>query len=1043
MRMFKRLLIVLAVLGICRERSQAQPTTWFSSGMGGGGAFFSPSISPHNANHLYVATDMTSLFHSTNRGVTWETVDFRTIQTSGIYGNVQFTNNPSVQYAVTNLNEYPKAVKTINGGASWDATIADPTGGGAYTLIADHENSNLLLLTDYYHLYVSVNGGNTFNAIDSTQSANGYLLAGACFSGNIVCVGTNQGLLVSTDGGANFSKPTIPGMQVNDAIVSLSGGAQGQTIRLVAVTMGKNKIYPGITGGDHNSYSGVYTLDLSLTPSWTSRSAGIPTGVHPVYAAMCPSNPAVMYVAGGSTAGTPTVYKSTDGGATWASVFNTTNNQNIATGWSGDGGDRDWSYGEYALGLSVSPSDVDQVMITDLGFVHHSSNGGASWQQVYCSPADQNQVGQRTPTGKAYHGNGLENTSWWHVEWIDSLHIVGCATDIRGTRTVDGGATWSQDYTGHTLNTMYYSVYSPARLTTYAATSSIHDIYQSTRIFDSPIDNGTGQVLYSLDSGHVWQVLHDFGHPVIWLALDPSNSSRLYASVVSSTDGGIYVSNNIQNGSSSTWTKLAAPPRTEGHAYTIRVLNDGNLLATYSAHKPTKTTAFTASSGVFLSTNRGVTWIDRSDDAMKYWTHDVVVDPHDPTQNNWYAGVYSGWGGPPNGLGGLYHTTNRGLSWTKILTTDGVTSCAIHPDDPTVMYVTTETNGLLYTSNLTATTPTFKSIAGYPFKQPQRVYFNPYNHGQLWVTSFGNGLRYSGSIALPPLAPALLSPDDKATGVHLTDTLRWESVARAQSYNLQIAKDSLFTKMVTDTTGIREPNHRLNSMSWNTLYYWRVQAVGATGTSAWSERRSYRIEQLNLLTPFRVLLNAPQDYTNFTNTPPNRLNWHPTQPAVDRYAVELATDSLFTTAMVDTSLTDTLRNIADWMAIGGTNSYWWRVRAHNLAGWGIYSDTWHFTFQTVGVYAASPVPVDAALQQNTPNPFVDETTLRFSLAAPMPVTLNVYDIVGRLVDRGVAGVLPAGAHAYVFRADGLRTGVYVARLVTPAGVISRSMMLVR
>ncbi|XYH98528.1 hypothetical protein ACMHYB_01830 [Sorangium sp. So ce1128] len=39
--------------------------------------------------------------------------------------------------------------------------------------------------------------------------------------------------------------------------------------------------------------------------------------------------------------------------------------------------------GEYALGLSVSPTDSRRVAITDLGFVHVSDDGGRTFQQAY------------------------------------------------------------------------------------------------------------------------------------------------------------------------------------------------------------------------------------------------------------------------------------------------------------------------------------------------------------------------------------------------------------------------------------------------------------------------------------------------------------------------------------------------------------------------------------------------------------------------------------------------------------------------------------
>jgi len=56
------------------------------------------------------------------------------------------------------------------------------------------------------------------------------------------------------------------------------------------------------------------------------------------------------------------------------------------------------------------------------------------------------------------------------------------------------------------------------------------------------------------------------------------------------------------------------------------------------------------------------------------------------------------------------------------------------------MYVTTEDQGLWYSGNRRAASPTFTQL-NYPFRFPSRVFFNPYNANEVWVTSFGNGLR--------------------------------------------------------------------------------------------------------------------------------------------------------------------------------------------------------------------------------------------------------------------------------------------------------------
>jgi hypothetical protein len=56
-------------------------------------------------------------------------------------------------------------------------------------------------------------------------------------------------------------------------------------------------------------------------------------------------------------------------------------------------------------------------------------------------------------------------------------------------------------------------------------------------------------------------------------------------------------------------------------------------------------------------------------------------------------------------------------------------------------FLTTETQGLWMSSNMNTTTPGWTLVESYPFRQPQRVFFNPYNQNEMWVTSFGNGMK--------------------------------------------------------------------------------------------------------------------------------------------------------------------------------------------------------------------------------------------------------------------------------------------------------------
>jgi hypothetical protein len=465
---------------------------------------------------------------------------------------------------------------------------------------------------------------------------------------------------------------------------------------------------------------------------------------------MAANNINVVYLAGNdNNTQYPEVLKTSNAGGLWTHVFNTANNENIQTGYCGSGGDLGWDWDQYAFGFNVSLSDTSYAVLTGEGFTHVTSDGGETWQDAYVPRTDLNPANANTPTGKYYHPNGIEVTSQWDLMWADSLNLFSGCTDITAIKSIDDGNTWSFDYTYlSNFNTVYKFLKNPVNGVNYAATSSIHDMYESTHLTDANDDHGSGEIDYSTDGGATFNTMNSFGSPVIWMALDPTNSDRMYASVVNHSGGigGIWMSNNIQLNASATWTQCNAPARTQGHPFNIRVLNDGTIVASYSA-RINSSDKFTDSSGVFVSTDQGTTWADRSDPGMQYWTMDVVIDPWDTTQNTWYCGVFDNWGGPNNTLGGLYRTTNRGVSWIRIDTLSWVYSLTFDPVHRGQAYITTQQEGLWFSSNIEATNPVITLLPQYPFRQPNRVYFNPYNANEIWVNSFGNGLRMGDLIS--------------------------------------------------------------------------------------------------------------------------------------------------------------------------------------------------------------------------------------------------------------------------------------------------------
>jgi len=96
----------------------------------------------------------------------------------------------------------------------------------------------------------------------------------------------------------------------------------------------------------------------------------------------------------------------------------------------------------------------------------------------------------------------------------------------------------------------------------------------------------------------------------------------------------------------------------------------------------------------------------------------------------------------------------------------------------------------------------------------------------------------------------------------------------------------------------------------------------------------------------------------------------------------------------------------------------------------------------------TPLPEIFELRQNYPNPFNPATTIGFTLTRYQPVTLQVFDILGRLIDCPLDGILPAGEHHLIWNgtdADGraLPSGMYFYRLISEEGTAVRKMILVK
>lgn len=245
----------------------------------------------------YVLAGDTSL-----AGTSWETqdgnsatgltgLDFRGSRQlqngNGFYVNVsgsQFVLTEIVNGIQTSLGIFSAPNGLTNySGASWGFYI------GSRRFIVGYENSN--------------NRSSIFELTGSTLTARYDVVSGdfqtsqsACFSGNTALFITQNGsgLIRTTDGGTNWATVTVP--------------ATGLT-RMDSKT--------GLFAVGRNSLGIIYTSTTGASGSWTTRTLPASTAVYDV---MFTPSGALLALGGNGV-----IYRSTDDGATWSSVFTRAN----------------------------------------------------------------------------------------------------------------------------------------------------------------------------------------------------------------------------------------------------------------------------------------------------------------------------------------------------------------------------------------------------------------------------------------------------------------------------------------------------------------------------------------------------------------------------------------------------------------------------------------------------------------------------------------------------------------------------------------------
>jgi len=512
--------------------------------------------------------------------------------------------------------------KSTDGGINWTPLTDNEVSMAMGSIAIDPTNTNIIYAgtgeatysgASYYGrgLLKSTDGGTTWTSITSGLPFSTYfsrIKIRPGHSNELLAALGYSGLYRSTDSGLNWT--LLAGGKVDDVLFTFTG----DTAFAVGSGIGLRR-----------------SLDGGAT--FSSFGSGLGTGTR-THFDLCLSSPATMYasVYGSSVV---RIYKSINYGANWAELSTSSNFQSL------DG--QAW----YDLYCRVNPHNPNKAYVGTIDIF--STTDGTTF-------------------------NNLTNGYAGGYVHVDQHYLFFHPTDENTYMVCNDGGIWKTTDNGSNFTNLNQNL----TLTQFYRIAA--SPFTPSRILGGTQDNGTQQTYSSLN----WAAAYggDGGE----VCFNPHNSNVILGET---QNGGIFRTTNggsswgsatsgINTGENVTWVApIIAHPDNSGTFYVARQtiyrsVNDGGSWSSISgnvnANSAVRELAIsksnslimyaTSSSQVFLSTDGGVTWTNKTSGLPNKTIKSVNIHP---TDENIALITFSGFG-----TSKVYKTTNMGSSWINI-----------------------------------------------------------------------------------------------------------------------------------------------------------------------------------------------------------------------------------------------------------------------------------------------------------------------------------------------------------------------------------------
>lgn len=960
--------------------------------------FFSDlAIDPSNSSILYTVTgdnqdrSQTGIYRSVDSGTTWSRV---VEESTNIFYDLLFhKTDPNHVYASTGTGMYI----SVDGGQTWNyknANLQIPN------LEVDPANPAMIYGGGFNGLHKSLDTGDSWSTIN--KGLYGQLITSLAYSSpsnELFALAFGGGYWKSSDYGKSWEHLSISEdtylatliVDPNDPehMFSLNGGAPVGFIfetteawntwaqRPFAYTTlafaSNSDLYAGTSDGSGNGPGGKIYKSIDGGNTWVEKSTGLPecaSQCKVVFLVADPTDPNVLYANLNSFFLSSTSYtnvdylvKTTDGGDTWSQIDNgivTINNQLVS--------------------MTVDPLYPSILYLGTTNGVLKSADAGASWVKAGTLPLSMinalivdpgnDQIVYAGTEGYGVYRSIDAGATWASFNYgmtpgrvramlpistpvpapSDSQMGIQSVSNTRLTRlfSVTGGMVYSYfvvNYPPTDISLSPGSIAGKLPIGTKVGAFSTSDpntadaFSYSFATGDGDTDNGSFTI-----SGNQLSTAEVFDH-----SLKNSYSIRMR-----STDaGGAFVEKafTIQVTANSKAPLLVAPANGQVLLHNRPMFDWDNVTgATSYTIQISKNSTFTS---LLLTKIVKVSQYDVAKtlppNLKLYWRARANFGS---TAGSWSLARNLFTANPPGvptlrlpANGSLITRYQPGLDWNTVSLPGGTFFDHYHiqiATEPSFQTLVLEHNA------------TDRNISDYtpdtPLSSNTRFYwrvrsFNTSGHYSVWSPVW--------SFRAAPLPPVLLEPaNDSLESIHTNvATFSWSdpNTTDVTSYTIQISKNSTFTSIIK--TGNPTATSFTSVLPSKTLLFWRVQAKGPIGASAWSSP-TWSLRTGN--PPSAPILTAPLS-GSLTSIDTPIFKWKPsTFPAGTtflHYQIQVSADKALSSPVIDTT-TPTTQHLSS-ISLDPNKTYYWRVRTFNTNNdFSKWSATW-----SLRTPIDSPLPV--------------------------------------------------------------------------------------